>query len=59
MHPRLLRDAPAGAFSLNLPWNRAIDQGRLYGVVQQQTWLHIGSPDALIAAERLLQSGAR
>lgn len=58
MHPRLLRDAPAGAFSLNLPWNRAIDQGRLYGVVQQQTWLHIGSPDALIAAERLLQSGA-
>jgi len=32
---RLLRDAPAGPFSTNVLWNRAIEEGRLFGWVDQ------------------------
>ena len=51
-HPRAFRDAPAGAFSLNVLWSRAIEQGRLYGVRLDGTWMHIGTPEAVKAAER-------
>src|SRR3546814_14653572 len=30
--PRLLRDPPTDAFSTNVFWDRAIEEGRLYGV---------------------------
>ncbi|MEZ5923382.1 MAG: nucleotidyltransferase family protein [Hyphomicrobiaceae bacterium] len=56
-HPRLFEDCPQGAFSLNLLWDRAIERGRLYGVRQDGTWMHIGSPDARAAAERFWQIG--
>jgi len=46
-HPRLFENAPQGAFSLNLPWNAAIGKGRLYGLVLDGTWMHVGTPEAL------------
>ncbi len=55
--PALLDGAPAkGAFSLNRRWDRAADNGRLYGLRLDGVWMHIGTPDALEAAERWLQS---
>jgi len=51
-HPRAFKDAPAGAFSLNKLWDRAIDEGRLYGVRLDGIWMHIGTPEAVTAAER-------
>jgi MurNAc alpha-1-phosphate uridylyltransferase len=54
-HPRLFADAPQGAFSTNLMWNRAIAAGRLKGMVLNGTWLHVGTPQARDEAEVFLQ----
>ena len=54
MHPRLFEDAPAGAFSLNRLWGRAIAAGRLYGLRLEGRWMHVGSPLGLAEAERAL-----
>ena len=51
-HPRLFADAPSGAFSLNKVWDDAISAGRLYGVRLEGTWMHVGTPEAVIEAER-------
>jgi N-acetyl-alpha-D-muramate 1-phosphate uridylyltransferase len=56
-HPRLFADAPPGKFSLNLLWDRAMAQGRLFGIRQDGLWMHIGSPDALKQAEQMLCNG--
>lgn len=53
-HPRLFEGAPAGPFSLNGPWDRAIAQGRLYGVRLDGTWMHVGTPEALRRAEQAM-----
>jgi MurNAc alpha-1-phosphate uridylyltransferase len=53
-HPRLFDDTPDGPFSLNLVWDRAIQQGRLHGIRLDGVWMHVGTPDALADAELLL-----
>ena len=51
---RLLRDPPAEAkFSTNVFWNRAIDEGRLYGTIHAGEWIEIGQPDHIAPAEEL------
>ena len=54
LHPRLFAGAPDGPFSLNRLYDRAEEAGRLYGIVHDGGWYHIGTPDALAAAEALL-----
>ena len=54
LHPRLFIDCPAGAFSLNQLYDRALDAGRLYGLCHDGLWLHVGTPDGLDAAEAAL-----
>lgn len=54
LHPRLFRNAPQGAFSLNLLFDAAIAAGRLHGIVHDGFWMHVGTPDALRAAEEFL-----
>lgn len=51
-HPRAFAGAPQGPFSLNRLWDRAIDNGRLFGVRLDGIWMHIGTPEAVAAAER-------
>jgi N-acetyl-alpha-D-muramate 1-phosphate uridylyltransferase len=51
-HPRLFDGAPSGAFSLNKVWDQAIAAGRLYGVRLEGTWMHVGTPEAVVEAER-------
>ena len=51
LHPRLVRDVPSGAFSLNLLWDRAQGEGRLWGVAHDGQWFHVGTPDGLAIAE--------
>lgn len=58
VHPRLFADAPAGAFSMNLLWDRAISGGRLFGLAHDGHWLHVGTPDAISAAEDWLKRNA-
>jgi MurNAc alpha-1-phosphate uridylyltransferase len=52
---RLLRDAPEGPFSTNLLWDRAIEEGRCFGVVHQGLWFDVGTPDSIGATEAALQ----
>lgn len=47
-------DTPDGAFSLNLLFDRAIASGSLYGHVLDGEWLHVGTPEAIPAAEARL-----
>jgi MurNAc alpha-1-phosphate uridylyltransferase len=51
---RLFRDSPEGPFSLLRLWNRAEAAGRLFGVFSGGDWFHIGTPQALAEAERML-----
>jgi MurNAc alpha-1-phosphate uridylyltransferase len=51
---RLLRDAPDGAFSTNILWNRAIEERRLFGVVHTGQWIEVGEPGHIAPAEALL-----
>jgi len=46
LHPRLFADAPGGAYSLNLLYDRALAAGRLYGLVHDGEWFHVGTPQA-------------
>jgi N-acetyl-alpha-D-muramate 1-phosphate uridylyltransferase len=55
VHPRLLGAAPAGAFSMNLLWDRAIAQERLFGLAHDGHWLHVGTPEAIAEAENYLR----
>lgn len=55
VHPRLFEVAPAGKFSMNLLWDRAIAAGRLFGIVNNGRWFHVGTPDAIALAEAALR----
>jgi MurNAc alpha-1-phosphate uridylyltransferase len=55
IHPRLFEDSPDGSFSLNVLYDRAIAQGRLFGVRHDGTWLHISSPQDILAVEAYLR----
>jgi N-acetyl-alpha-D-muramate 1-phosphate uridylyltransferase len=51
VHPRLFEGAPAGKFSMNVLWDKAIAKGRLHGISHDGLWLHVGTPDAIGLAE--------
>ena len=54
---RLLRDAPEGKFSTNILWDRAIEEGRLFGVAFTGTWYEVGTPQHIGPTEAALASG--
>jgi MurNAc alpha-1-phosphate uridylyltransferase len=54
LHPRLFEEAPRGAFHLLQLWERAMEQGRLFGVRLDGVWMHVGTPEALKEAEAFL-----
>jgi MurNAc alpha-1-phosphate uridylyltransferase len=51
LSPSTFADAPKGAFSLNRLFDRAAEAGRLYGLRLDGTWMHVGTPAAIEAAE--------
>lgn len=55
--PALLDGAPEGTFSLRLLYDRAEAERRLFGLVHDGAWLHVGTPDALALAERAIATG--
>jgi MurNAc alpha-1-phosphate uridylyltransferase len=52
--PQIVDDGPPGAFSLVVPWRKLAQQGRLFGVVLDGEWMHVGDPQALSEAEARL-----
>ncbi len=51
----LFDGAPQDAFNLNIYFDKAIAAGRLYGISLEGHWLTVGTPDALVEAETVLQ----
>ncbi|WP_424814630.1 nucleotidyltransferase family protein [Roseococcus sp. YIM B11640] len=57
MSPALMAPEPQGRFSLNRCFDRAIEAGRLYGLVHDGEWFHISTPPDLARTERRLRDG--
>lgn len=61
LHRRFLEGAPQGAFSLSQLYRAAIDKAencRLFGMVHQGAWLHVGDPEGVALAEDYLAAFA-
>ena len=58
VHSRLFEGAPAGAFSTNVMWDRAIAAGTLFGALLDGVWIHVGTPQARDEAEAYLRAPA-
>ena len=57
LSPALFADAPTaagGAFALTLLFDRAGEKGRLFGLRLEGLWMHVGTPEAVAAAEAAL-----
>ena len=54
---RLLRDAPEGKFSTNILWDRAIGEGRLFGLAFTGEWYEVGTPQHIAPTEEALRGG--
>ncbi len=53
---RVLNDPPSDKFSTNIFWDRAMAQGRLFGVELQGAWFDVGTPDAIGPVAHRLQA---
>lgn len=51
---RLFQDLPSGPFSMNLLWNRAIAEKRLFGLVHEGLWFDVGTPRAIAQTEAIM-----
>src|ERR1700680_3700389 len=51
MSPSLFADAPSGEFSVTKMFDAANEQERLFGLRLDGVWMHVGTPDAIHAAE--------
>ena len=56
LHPRLFDAVPDGVFSLNRLWDKAESTGRLFGLIHEGAWMHVGTPEGVSAAEDVLSS---
>lgn len=57
--PELFADTPEGPFSLNLLFDRAAERERLFGLRLDGQWLHVGTPQAIAAAEARVKASAQ
>ena len=52
--PAIFKNAPKDEFSLTRMFDAANEQERLFGLRLEGTWMHVGTPDAVDAAEEAL-----
>ncbi|MCW2394689.1 MULTISPECIES: nucleotidyltransferase family protein [unclassified Sphingobium] len=57
LSPRLVRDPPGDVFSTNIFWDRAIEQGRAFGLSHGGQWFDVGTPQAIPLVEAGLADG--
>jgi N-acetyl-alpha-D-muramate 1-phosphate uridylyltransferase len=58
LSPKLFAGAPDEPFSLNLLFDRAKEAGRLCGMRLEGVWMHVGTPEAVAAAEAAIMASA-
>jgi N-acetyl-alpha-D-muramate 1-phosphate uridylyltransferase len=56
VHPRIFAGSTATPHSLNLYFDKAISEGRLYGSVMNCPWITVGTPEGLAEAEAAVQA---
>jgi MurNAc alpha-1-phosphate uridylyltransferase len=54
--PSLFAHAPKGEFPLTEMFDRAAEKGRLSGLRLEGLWMHVGTPDAIAAAEGAIKA---
>jgi MurNAc alpha-1-phosphate uridylyltransferase len=54
LRPEALAGAPAGAFSMNVVWDRLLAAGRLRAAVHRGGWIDVGTPSGLAEADAAL-----
>lgn len=57
LHPTLFDGLKAEPFSLNRIYDRALAKDRLFGLVHDGVWAHVGTPDAIAAAAAAVTGG--
>lgn len=53
----VVTDPPDKVFSTNLFWDRAIANGRCFGLVHEGDWFDVGYPEAIVQTEARLAGG--
>jgi N-acetyl-alpha-D-muramate 1-phosphate uridylyltransferase len=59
IHPSMFKGEAERPFSLNKVWDRAIAADRLYGIVLDGLWMHVGTPEALADANAAIARAAK
>jgi N-acetyl-alpha-D-muramate 1-phosphate uridylyltransferase len=59
LSPALFKGAPEGKFSLTTLFMRAAEAGRLSGLRLEGLWMHVGTPEAIGAAEAAIKASAQ
>ncbi|MCC6775058.1 MAG: nucleotidyltransferase family protein [Hyphomicrobiales bacterium] len=54
--PAFFTSAPMGAFSMTPLFDRAAEAGRLFGLRLDGLWMHVGTPEAVQAAETAIDA---
>ncbi len=54
LKPSLFEGMAQGAFSLNRVFDKAAEEGRLFGLRLEGVWMHVGTPDAIALAEEAI-----
>lgn len=55
LHPRIFAGEDGGKFSLNRMFDRAIEEGRLFGHALDGHWITVGTPEAIGLAETAME----
>jgi MurNAc alpha-1-phosphate uridylyltransferase len=58
LSPSMFAGAPTGEFSLTTMFDRANEQERLFGLRLDGLWMHVGTPDAVAAADKAFLASA-
>jgi len=58
LSPAIFTDAPSGEFALTRLFDRAGERERLFGLRLDGLWMHVGTPDAVQAAEQAFLASA-
>jgi MurNAc alpha-1-phosphate uridylyltransferase len=57
LHPRLFEGCIVARYSLNRLYDQALAAGRLFGLIHDGDWFHVGTPEDLAVTERLMSAG--
>jgi MurNAc alpha-1-phosphate uridylyltransferase len=59
LSPAMFKGAPRGEFSLTTLFDRAAEASRLHGLRLDGLWMHVGTPDAIAAAENAIKASTK